>query len=269
MLRYIDEQEAIPYATLNYLFASVNYGGRVTDYQDQRPADSILAKCANRTTRGIPCRCWDTVPLWRYCAARDTLCWHGIQCRRYICPEALDPTYDFAEGGTYHTLANGDLAAYREYVRSLPLADIPEVFIPSAGACAVRRKCFGLHCNARTSRPLARAGTHKACARTNAHAQVFGLHRNAEITFEKKETNQMLDSLTTIQPRMSSGGAGKKPDDIVREMAQDIADRTPETMNLDDASAVTFAVLTTLEYPIGRAGWSTCWRMGRRWWTAR
>ena len=67
------------------------------------------------------------MPLWRYCAARDTLCWHGIQCRRYICPEALDPTYDFAEGGTYHTLANGDLAAYREYVRSLPLADIPEV----------------------------------------------------------------------------------------------------------------------------------------------
>ena len=128
-----------------------------------------------------------------------------------------------------------------------------------------------MHCNARTSRPLARADTHKACAhaRTNAHAQVFGLHRNAEITFEKKETNQMLDSLTTIQPRMSSGGAGKKPDDIVREMAQDIADRTPETMNLDDASAVTFAVLTTLEYPIGRAGWSTCWRMGRRWWTAR
>ena len=55
------------------------------------------------------------------------MCWHGIQCRRYICPEALDPTYDFAEGGTYHTLANGDLAAYREYVRSLPLADIPEV----------------------------------------------------------------------------------------------------------------------------------------------
>ena len=68
MLRYIDEQEAIPYATLNYLFASVNYGGRVTDYQDQRPADSILAKCViaeragYRAAVGIPCRCGDTVP---------------------------------------------------------------------------------------------------------------------------------------------------------------------------------------------------------------
>jgi dynein heavy chain len=154
---YLDENEHVPYQTLNYLFASVNYGGRITDYNDQRPADSLLAK--------------------------------------FICSEATDPKYDFAEGGIYHVLQDGDLEAYRAYIASLPLADVPEI---------------------------------------------FGLHRNAEIMFERKESNLMLDSLTTIQPRASGGAGGKTPDQIVMDMAKDISERLPALLDPEEAHLMTF-----------------------------
>ena len=41
---YLEEQDDIPYIALNYLFADINYGGRVTDDKDNRLIRAILRK---------------------------------------------------------------------------------------------------------------------------------------------------------------------------------------------------------------------------------
>lgn len=42
MLTFVDRFDAVPYTTLKYLGAEVNYGGRVTDYNDVRLITTIL-----------------------------------------------------------------------------------------------------------------------------------------------------------------------------------------------------------------------------------
>lgn len=52
--------------------------------------------------------------------------------------------------------------------------------------------------------------------------EVFGMHENANIAFEMQESLKMLDTILSIQPRLSGEGgnaSGKSPDDIVSEMA--------------------------------------------------
>lgn len=39
---------------------------------------------------------------------------------------------------------------------------------------------------------------------------------------QRKETQQLVGTILEIQPRMSSGGEGKTPDDVVREMTESI-----------------------------------------------
>jgi len=58
--------------------------------------------------------------------------------------------------------------------------------------------------------------------------QVFGLHPNAMITAQRKAANKFLDTVLSVQPKMSSAGAGKKPEDIVAEMVQGFVDRLPK-----------------------------------------
>lgn len=41
---YLDEQPDVPYRTLNYLIAEINYGGRVTDDKDVRLITALLLK---------------------------------------------------------------------------------------------------------------------------------------------------------------------------------------------------------------------------------
>lgn len=44
---YLDEQPVIPYKTLNYLIAEINYGGRVTDDKDVRLITALLLSYLN------------------------------------------------------------------------------------------------------------------------------------------------------------------------------------------------------------------------------
>jgi dynein heavy chain, axonemal len=41
---YVEEQEEIPWDTLNVMVADITYGGRVTDKQDKRSISSIMRK---------------------------------------------------------------------------------------------------------------------------------------------------------------------------------------------------------------------------------
>ncbi|XP_037299908.1 dynein heavy chain 6, axonemal isoform X2 [Manduca sexta] len=45
--------------------------------------------------------------------------------------------------------------------------------------------------------------------------EVFGMHDNANIAFENKETSTLIKTIVDVQPRASGGGGGDTPDQIV------------------------------------------------------
>ena len=63
--------------------------------------------------------------------------------------------------------------------------------------------------------------------------ELFGLHSNANITFNKKTVYEFREAISLIHPRVSGGSAGKSSDDIVNEIAKDIEERLPQPMNVD------------------------------------
>ena len=61
--------------------------------------------------------------------------------------------------------------------------------------------------------------------------ELFGLHANANITFNKKTVSEFREAISLIHPKISGGVSGKSSDDIVNEIAKDIEDRLPKPMN--------------------------------------
>ena len=45
--------------------------------------------------------------------------------------------------------------------------------------------------------------------------EVFGLHVNADITFRKKESKEMIDTIMETRPKDSNAGGGKTREEIV------------------------------------------------------
>jgi len=93
---FLDENSEIPYAALCYTAAEANYGGRVTDTHDRRCISNILTD--------------------------------------FYCPEILQDGYRFSPSGVYYAPPFTDLEGYRDYIRALPINQMPEA--------------FGLHANA-------------------------------------------------------------------------------------------------------------------------
>lgn len=61
---------------------------------------------------------------------------------------------------------------------------------------------------------------------------IFGLHLNADITFRKKESSEMLATLLETQPKDSAGGAGLSREDIVKEkIEKDLLPLLPNDFN--------------------------------------
>ena len=48
--------------------------------------------------------------------------------------------------------------------------------------------------------------------------EVFGMHNNANITYQLKESNMAINTILNIQPRDVSGSGGKTSDEIVEEL---------------------------------------------------
>ena len=61
--------------------------------------------------------------------------------------------------------------------------------------------------------------------------EIFGMHSNANITFQAQESDKNLANILSIQPRSSGSSAGKTPDQIVQELASDYEKRLPENIN--------------------------------------
>eukprot|EP00439_Symbiodinium_sp_Y106_P017147 s1754_g2.t1 len=86
---FLEENDSVPYAALRYTAAEANYGGRVTDVHDRRCINFLLTD--------------------------------------FYCPEILKDDYKFSPSGVYYAPAYSvSLEPYIEYIRSLPINQMPE-----------------------------------------------------------------------------------------------------------------------------------------------
>jgi dynein heavy chain len=142
---YLMSQDQVPWITLQYLIAAVNYGGRVTDDKDVRLISAVL--------------------------------------KGYFTPAMFEAGFKFANLDAYTIPKEGSLEECREFVHHLPLDEDP---------------------------------------------RIFGLHPNALITAQFNQAKKFLDTVISVQPRISSGGGGKKPEEVVSEMAENFLKLIPE-----------------------------------------
>lgn len=71
--------------------------------------------------------------------------------------------------------------------------------------------------------------------------QVFGLHPNALITAQTEDAKRFLDLILSVQPRISSSaGGGKRPEDVVADMAEAFLARVPALMSEKSAHPDTY-----------------------------
>ncbi|XP_071486244.1 dynein axonemal heavy chain 3-like [Diadema antillarum] len=68
------------------------------------------------------------------------------------------------------------------------------------------------------------------------HPEVFGLHENADITKDQKETQQLFDGILLTLPRQAAGG-GKSSQQVIEDLASDILSKIPPNYNLEEVQA--------------------------------
>lgn len=103
---FLDEYPEIPYDTLAYTAGECNYGGKVTDGHDRHTLMVVLGT--------------------------------------YYTSDIHDPNYKFSPSGMYYAPAHAEYKGYLDYINSLPLINLPEV--------------FGLHENADITKDLQEGG---------------------------------------------------------------------------------------------------------------
>ncbi|XP_022090689.1 dynein heavy chain 6, axonemal-like isoform X2 [Acanthaster planci] len=72
--------------------------------------------------------------------------------------------------------------------------------------------------------------------------EIFAMFDNANITFQRQETQQLINTILEVQPRMASGGSGMSNDDIVYELADSILAKLPDNLDIDEAYQEMFKV---------------------------
>lgn len=68
----------------------------------------------------------------------------------------------------------------------------------------------------------------------NDPPEIFGLHENANITYQRAESNRTIETILSIQPRLATAAGGMTPDEIVLEKAKDFLDNLPELLDQNE-----------------------------------
>jgi dynein heavy chain len=72
--------------------------------------------------------------------------------------------------------------------------------------------------------------------------EVFGMHDNANVTFNTNESLGMMATLLSLQPRSSGGGAGKSSDEMVTDLATSFEASCPDLLLEEEAGETTFII---------------------------
>jgi dynein heavy chain len=62
---------------------------------------------------------------------------------------------------------------------------------------------------------------------------VFGMHENANISYQIQETRRVIKTIVDIQPRLVSSGSGKSNEEIVTELANNILNEWPSLLVIE------------------------------------
>ncbi|GCC25591.1 hypothetical protein chiPu_0004002 [Chiloscyllium punctatum] len=65
--------------------------------------------------------------------------------------------------------------------------------------------------------------------------EIFGMHENANLAFQRNETNNMIITVLEVQPNIMARGTGKSSDEVVHELADSILSKLPEKLDLEVA----------------------------------
>ncbi|XP_044515237.1 dynein axonemal heavy chain 6 [Gracilinanus agilis] len=70
--------------------------------------------------------------------------------------------------------------------------------------------------------------------------EVFGMHENANLVFQFKETNTFINTILDVQPRSGGGGGTKSNDEIVQELVTSVLSKVPVKLDMEGASESLF-----------------------------
>lgn len=165
-----EKRKPIPWDALEYISGEVTWGGRVTDYWDQRCLKTIL--------------------------------------KTFLSVKVLDDNYAYSSTGMYKCPMDEKLEHFQMYCQNMPFDDDPEI---------------------------------------------FGMHENANLVYQTKESKFLIKTILEGQPRQSSGSgsnasSSSNTDDLVLTIIEDISKKLatkiitdsgcPDLFKLDDKNRV-------------------------------
>ena len=74
----------------------------------------------------------------------------------------------------------------------------------------------------------------------NDPPEIFGMHENANISYQGRETHSMFEACLLLQSQASGGGEGAASDETVQRVAQDIEAVVPQDLTREEAGSKTF-----------------------------
>jgi dynein heavy chain len=73
--------------------------------------------------------------------------------------------------------------------------------------------------------------------------EVYGMHENANVSFQQQESDQILSVVLSIQPRESGGGAGQTPEDLVLDIVKDQTEKLPSKISDENPHPTAFQIM--------------------------
>uniref|UniRef100_A0A667W9Y7 Dynein axonemal heavy chain 6 n=1 Tax=Myripristis murdjan TaxID=586833 RepID=A0A667W9Y7_9TELE len=70
--------------------------------------------------------------------------------------------------------------------------------------------------------------------------EVFGMHENANLAFQRQETMSLINTILEVHPRSSACDGAKSNDEIVCELADSVLSKIPECLDMDEAVETLF-----------------------------